>query len=53
MNKAVRRRRATTELRISEDSKAAMQSRLQSEEGQRYLDEFARVSGWLCNALAN
>ena len=43
MNKPVRRRRAPTELRISENSKAAMQARLQSEEGQRCLDEFASV----------
>ena len=43
MNKPVRRRRAPTELRISQNSKAAMQAHLQSEEGQRCLDEFASV----------
>jgi hypothetical protein len=43
MNKPVRRRRAPTELRISEDSKAAMLARPQSEEGQRSLDESASV----------
>jgi hypothetical protein len=42
-DKPLRKRRARTELRTSEESKAATQAHLQSEEGQRCLDEFARV----------
>ena len=52
MNNPVRRRRAPTELRISENSKAAMQARLQSEEGQRCLDEFASViAEWAAKSM--
>jgi hypothetical protein len=41
--KPVRRRRPPTRLIVSEESKVAMRARLDSEEGQRCLDEFASV----------
>jgi hypothetical protein len=51
-DKPVRKRRASTELRISEESKAELQARLQSEEGQRYLDEFAKIiAEWAAKSM--
>ena len=41
--KPVRTRKPQTQLIISEQSKAASRARLDSEEGQRCLDEFASV----------
>jgi hypothetical protein len=42
-DKPPRKRKPPTQLIISEESKAAMHARLQSEEGQQLLDEFASV----------
>jgi hypothetical protein len=41
--KPVRKRRPPTQLRISEESQAALQARLDSEEGKLCLDEFAKL----------
>jgi hypothetical protein len=50
--KPVRKRRAPTQLLISEESKAALRARLDSEEGQRCLDEFARlIAEWAAKAM--
>jgi hypothetical protein len=50
--KAVRTRRPTTQLLISEESKAAMRARLDSEEGQQCLDDFAKViAEWAAKAM--
>ena len=38
-----RKRKPPTELKISEESQAALRARLDSEEGQRYLDQFAKL----------
>jgi hypothetical protein len=47
-----RKRRPPTQLIISEESKAVMQARLQSEEGQRCLDEFAKlIAKWAAKAM--
>jgi hypothetical protein len=49
--KPVRKRKAPTQLLISEESQAALRARLDSEEGQRCLDEFAaRLDGTLGRA---
>lgn len=41
--KPTRRRKPPTQLIVSEQSKAAMRARLDSEEGQRCLDELAKI----------
>jgi hypothetical protein len=41
--KPARKRRPPTQLIISEESKAALRARLESEEGQRCLDQFAKL----------
>ncbi len=41
--KPVRKRKPPTQLVISEESKAALEARLKSEEGQRCLDQFATL----------
>jgi hypothetical protein len=41
--KPTRRRKPPTQLIVSEQSKAAMKARLDSEEGQRCLDELAKI----------
>jgi hypothetical protein len=47
-----RKRRPRTQLLISEESKAVMQARLQSEEGQRCLDEFASlITEWAAKSM--
>jgi len=45
-------RKPPTQLLISEESKAALRARLDSEEGQRCLDEFARViAEWAAKSM--
>lgn len=49
--KSVRRRKPPTELKFTEESKRNLQERLQSEEGQRCLDEFAKlIAEWAAKA---
>ena len=51
-DKPVRKRKVPTQLRISEESKAALRARLDSEEGQRYLDDFAKlIADWAAKAM--
>lgn len=51
-DKPLRKRKPPTELRISEESKAALKARLDSEEGQRCLDEFTRlIAEWSAKTL--
>ncbi len=51
-DKLVRKRKPPTELRISEESKAAMRARLDSEDGQRCLDEFALlIAKWAAKSM--
>ena len=48
----MRKRRAPTQLLISEKSKAALRARLDSEEGQRCLDEFAKlIAEWAAKSM--
>jgi hypothetical protein len=50
--KAVRKRKTRTQLLISEESKAALRTWLDSDEGQRRLDEFARlIAEWAAKAM--
>jgi hypothetical protein len=50
--KPVQKRKPSTQLFVSEESKAVMQARLQSEEGQRCLDEFASViAEWAAKSM--
>jgi hypothetical protein len=47
-----RKRKPPTQLLISEESKAAMRARLDSEEGQRCLDEFAKIiAEWAAKSM--
>jgi hypothetical protein len=51
-SKPARKRKPTTQLLISEESKAALRARLDSEEGQRCLDDFARlIADWAVEAM--
>jgi hypothetical protein len=51
-DKPARKRGAPTRLLISEESKAALRARLESEEGQRCLDEFAKlIAEWAANVM--
>jgi hypothetical protein len=51
-SKPVRKRRPPTQLIISEESKAALRARLDSEEGQQCLDEFARlIAEWATESM--
>ena len=48
----MRKRTAPTQLLISEKSKAALRARLDSEEGQRCLDEFAKlIAEWAAKSM--
>ena len=50
--KPVRKRKPPTQLLISEESKAAMRARLDSEEGRRRLDEFAKIiAEWAAKSM--
>jgi hypothetical protein len=47
-----RKRKPPTQLLISEESKAALRARLDSEEGQRGLDEFAKlIAEWAAKSM--
>jgi hypothetical protein len=51
-DKPVRKRKVPTQLLISEESKAAMRARLDSEEGQRCLDDFAKlIAEWAAKSM--
>jgi hypothetical protein len=46
------KRKAPTQLRVSEDSLAALKARLNSAEGQRWLNEFASmIAEWAARAM--
>jgi hypothetical protein len=50
--KAVRKRKTRTQLIVSEESKAALQPWLDSDEGQRRLEEFAKlIAEWAVNVM--
>ena len=50
--KPVRKRKPPTQLLISEGSKAAMRARLDSDEGRRRLDEFAKIiAEWAAKSM--
>jgi hypothetical protein len=50
--KAVRKRKTRTQLIVSEESKAVLRTWLDSDEGQRRLDEFTRViTEWAAEAM--
>ncbi|MGA2022033.1 MAG: hypothetical protein ABSH02_15690 [Candidatus Sulfotelmatobacter sp.] len=50
--KLVRKRKPPTQLLISEESKAALKARLESEEGRRCLDDFAKViAEWAAKSM--
>jgi hypothetical protein len=50
--KPVRKRKSPTQLKISEESMAALRARLSSEEGQRWLNDFARmITEWAATAM--
>jgi len=51
-DKPVRRRKPPTQLIISEESKAALEARLKSEDGQRCLDQFVTlIAEWATSAM--
>jgi hypothetical protein len=51
-DKPARKRRSHTQLIVSEESKAALKAHLDSEEGQRSLDEFARIiAEWAAKSM--